>query len=73
MANPIVKKDGKWYNKKTGHFLSDSYGRRLHLYFKRFPDTTLKDARGHKKRTGPNSGQNLKTWSWKELNRLGVL
>jgi len=99
MNNPIIKKDGKWYNSKTGHPLSDSYGSRLHSYYRRFPDTLLKEARGHWEQIRPDEvpmpegepaileessrataprndglkGQNIRIWSWRELERLGYL
>ncbi|MBW2562386.1 MAG: hypothetical protein JRE40_16260 [Deltaproteobacteria bacterium] len=81
MNNPIIKKDGKWYNTKTKHFLSESYGKRLHSYYRRFPDALLKEARGHKEHVRPDcytengglEGQNLRIWGRRELERLGVL
>lgn len=53
MKNPIILKDGKYRNTKTGHYLSDSYGSRLHSYYRRFPDTLLKAARGHREQLRP--------------------
>lgn len=58
MKNPIriirIKDKDRYFNTLTGRFLSDRYGRRLHLYFERFPDTLLKEARGHWEQISPD-------------------
>lgn len=45
--NPIIKKNGRYYNKLTKRYLSKSYGKRLQNYFKNNPSGTLYRATGH--------------------------
>lgn len=47
MKNPIIKKDGKYYNTLTKKYISEPYGKRLQSYYKRNPDSTLNEAHGH--------------------------
>jgi len=44
--NVVVKRDGKFYNKITGNYVTESTAKRLNSYFKRNPDKTLYQAYG---------------------------
>lgn len=47
--NPIVKKNGRYFNTMTKRYVSESYAKRINAYFKKNPDGNLSRARGHVK------------------------
>lgn len=47
MKNPVIKKNGKWFNTLTKRYVSESYAQRINSYFKRNPKTVLIRASGH--------------------------
>lgn len=45
--NPIIRKNGKWYNSITKRYVTESYAKRINSYFKQNPEATLVQAQGH--------------------------
>lgn len=57
----VVKRRGKWYNKSTGRYVSESTAKRYNSYFKRNPEGTIHEAWGGTKykkyRIDPDTGK----------------
>lgn len=46
---PVIKKEGKWYNKLTKKYVTEKYAKRINNFFKKNPESTLHEATGHGK------------------------